>query len=156
MKGNPPRVTTMKVAGTVSDLYDRDFYAWAAEQSALLRAGNLSAADIAPIAEEIESMGRGEKRELVSRLTVPLLRLLTWEHQPDRRGNSWLLSIENARDAITDHLADNPSLKAKLDEAMTTACRLARRKASIETDIAVSIFPAECPWTFEQAMQEEL
>jgi hypothetical protein len=42
------------------DLYDRDFYAWTAEQAGLLRAGNVSAADIAHIAEEIESMGRSE------------------------------------------------------------------------------------------------
>ena len=41
-------------------LYDRDFYAWANEQAALLRAGKITAADIAHIAEEIESMGRGE------------------------------------------------------------------------------------------------
>ncbi len=50
----------------MSDLYDRDFYAWANRQAALLRAGNLADADIANIAEEIESMGRGEKRELVT------------------------------------------------------------------------------------------
>lgn len=140
----------------MSDLYDRDFYAWAAEQSALLRAGKLSAADIAHIAEEIETMGRSEKRELVSRLTVLLLYLLKWQHQPVRRGTSWLLSIENARDEITDHLADNPSLKGKLAEAMTTAYRLAHRKAAIETDMAVTTFPAECPWNFEQAMQQKL
>jgi hypothetical protein len=54
-------------------LYDRDFYAWANEQAALLRAGKLDAADIAHIAEEIESMGKTEKRELVSRLSVLLL-----------------------------------------------------------------------------------
>ncbi|NCC29400.1 MAG: DUF29 family protein, partial [Gammaproteobacteria bacterium] len=41
-------------------LYDRDFFAWANEQAALLRAGRLAAADIDNIAEEIESMGRSE------------------------------------------------------------------------------------------------
>ncbi len=40
-------------------LYDSDFFAWANQQAALLRAGQLSAADIENIAEEIESMGRG-------------------------------------------------------------------------------------------------
>jgi hypothetical protein len=53
-----------------ADLYDRDFHAWATEQAALLRAGALSSADIEHIAEEIESMGRTDKRELISRLTV--------------------------------------------------------------------------------------
>ena len=57
-------------------LHDQDFYAWANEQAALLRAGRLSEADIEHIAEEIESMGKTEKRELVSRLTILLLHLL--------------------------------------------------------------------------------
>jgi hypothetical protein len=80
----------------VSDLYDRDFLAWANEQAALLRAGDFSAADIANIAEEIDSMGRSEKRELERRLTNLPLHLLKWEVQtapslvaavgPDRQG----------------------------------------------------------------------
>jgi hypothetical protein len=51
-----------------SDLHERDFHAWANQQAALLRAGKLSDADVANIAEEIESMGRSEKRECGDRL----------------------------------------------------------------------------------------
>ena len=47
-----------------SPLYDSDFYAWSREQAELLRAGKLAEADIEHIAEEIDSMGRTEKREL--------------------------------------------------------------------------------------------
>jgi hypothetical protein len=54
-------------------LYERDFHAWANQQAALLRAGQLSDADIENIAEEIESMGRSEKREPIGRPTVLLL-----------------------------------------------------------------------------------
>jgi hypothetical protein len=139
----------------MSDLYERDFYAWACEQAALLHAGRLAEADIANIAEEIDSMGRGEKRELVSRMTVLLQHMLKWQFQPERRGTSWRLSIENARDEIEDHLGDNPSLTAKLPESVTTAYRLARRKAAIETGIALDVFPGNCPWTCDQAMQSE-
>jgi len=87
-----------------NDLYDRDFYAWANEQAALLRAGKLSDADVANIAEEIESMGRSEKRELVSRLVVLLLHLLKWQYQPARRGRSWQVTIENTRDELDRHM----------------------------------------------------
>ena len=45
-----------------SPLYDSDFYAWSLEQAELLRKGELAQADIEHIAEEIESMGRTEKR----------------------------------------------------------------------------------------------
>ncbi|MDB5403269.1 MAG: hypothetical protein JWQ55_5287 [Rhodopila sp.] len=63
-------------------LYDHDFYAWANEQAALLRDGRFSEADMAHIAEEIESLGKTEKRELVNRLSVLLLHLLKWQFQP--------------------------------------------------------------------------
>jgi hypothetical protein len=45
-------------------LYDRDFFAWANEQAALLRAGRLAAADIDTIAEEIESVSVAQSMEL--------------------------------------------------------------------------------------------
>lgn len=138
----------------MSGLYERDFYAWSNEQAALLRSGNLAAADIANIAEEIESMGRSEKRELVSRLAILLLHLLKWRYQTDRRSRSWELSIDNSRDALGDHLADNPSLKSKVEEAVATAYRTARREAAIETGLPLETFPAACPWTFDQAMQD--
>jgi hypothetical protein len=63
-----PSDRVQPVEGIVPTLYGADFYAWANEQAALLRAGDLAKADIAPIAEEIEGMGKAEKRELVSRL----------------------------------------------------------------------------------------
>ncbi len=67
--------------------YEKDFYAWANEQAALLRGGKLAEADIEHIAEEIESMGKTEKRELVARLTVLLLHLLKWRYQPNLQGS---------------------------------------------------------------------
>jgi hypothetical protein len=135
--------------------HDTDFYAWSLEQAALLKAGRVAEADLESIAEEIESMGKTEKRELVSRLTVLLLHLLKWQRQPEGRGNSWRLSIANARDEITDLLSDNPSLKSVLDGVMTSAYRYARRKAAIETGVDEDAFPAHSPWSFNQAMDEE-
>ena len=138
----------------VKSLHEIDFYAWAVEQAGLLRAGRLDEADLANIAEEIESMGKTEKRELVSRLTVLLLHLLKRSQQPTLRGNSWRLSIANARDEIQDLIADNPSLKAQRDGVLATAYRYARRKAAVETDLAEECFPSACPWTFETALNE--
>ena len=135
-------------------LHDNDFYAWSLEQAALLREGRVGEADLATIAEEIESMGKTEKRELVSRLTVLLLHLLKWERQPAGRSNSWRLSIANARDEIVDLLDDNPSLKAVIDNVMTSAYRYARRKAAIETDMSEDTFPERCPWNFVRTMEE--
>jgi hypothetical protein len=135
-----------------NSLYDRDFYAWANEQAALLRAGRLAEADLENIAEEIESMGRSEKRELVSRLKVLLIHLLKWRFQPTRRGNSWRLSIEEQRREVADHLADNPSLQAKLPDALGSAYTTAVLAAARETGLDRNTFPSACPWTYDQIM----
>jgi Domain of unknown function DUF29 len=136
-------------------LYDQDFYAWANEQAALLRAGKLSAADIEHIAEEIESMGKTEKRELVNRLAVLLRHLLKWQFQPIRRGSSWERTILEQRVRLVSHMADNPSLKEKCGAAIMEAYRLALIGATDETALPTATFPAACPWNFEQIMDED-
>ena len=135
--------------------YDRDFYAWTNEQAALLRAGKLGQADLAHIAEEIESMGKTEKRELVSRLTVLLLHLLKWRFQPELRGASWRLSVEEQRIQVASHLGDNPSLKALLTIAIGDAYRLAVIGARRETGLDAATFPSICPWSFDQMTDDD-
>ena len=136
-------------------LHDQDFYAWANEQAGLLRAGRLSEADIEHIAEEIESMGKSEKRELVSRLRILLLHLLKWRFQPRRRGVSWEGSIINTRDELEDHLRDNPSLKPQLSTALETAYRRAVVDAGTESGFSKATFPHACPWTCDQIMDQD-
>jgi hypothetical protein len=138
-----------------NSLYDRDFYAWANEQAALLRAGRLSEADIENIAEEIESMGRSEKRELINRLAVLLMHLLKWQFQPALRGNSWRLTIEEQRYRLENHLNDNPSLKSQLASALKDAYKLALVQAERETGHARSTFPSMCPFTYENAVNPD-
>jgi hypothetical protein len=136
-------------------LYDHDFYAWANAQAALLRAGKLSIADIEHIADEIESMGRCEKRELVDQLAVLLAHLLKWKFQSGFRSKSWLRTIREQRFRLQRHLADNPSLKASLDEAIADAHRLALIAAADETDLDEKVFPVRCIWSFEQIVDDE-
>jgi len=135
---------------TNDKLYDRDFYAWANEQARLIRAGLLSDLDIENLAEEVESMGRSEKRELVSRLQVLILHLLKWEFQPAMRSTSWRLTIVEQRLRLSVHLSENPSLKAQVDEIIASAYRISILGASRETGLDIKQFPAACPWTFDQ------
>jgi hypothetical protein len=127
------QLSTMPVK---SPLYDRDFFAWSLEQADLLRAGKLAVADIEHIAEEIESMGRAEKRELISRLSVLLLHLIKWRNQPDKRSPNWEASIRVQRNRLADHLDDNPSLKPLLPQALASAYRDAALEAVAETGLA--------------------
>jgi hypothetical protein len=100
-------------------------------------------------------MGKTEKRELVSRLTVLLLHLLKWQFQPMLQGPSWRATVRIQRRDLARHLADNPSLKAKLGEAIQDAYGNATIRASAETGLAESSFPADVPWTFDRIMDEE-
>ena len=65
-------------------LYDQDFYAWAKRNAELLRQGRTSEVDTEHIAEELESMTRSEKRELVNRLAILMVHLLKWQVQATR------------------------------------------------------------------------
>jgi len=134
--------------------YNSDFYGWTQEQAALLKAGRLSEIDIENLIEEVETMGRSEKRELNSRLTVLLLHLLKWQFQPIRRGNSWRITIEQQRLEFKDVLDDNPSLKPLLDAILLQAYTKAKVAASKETAIDKSVFPELCPWSFSQLLDE--
>jgi hypothetical protein len=136
-------------------LYDTDFHAWAQEQAGLLRTGRLDQADIEHIAEEIESMGRSEKRELVSRLTVLLTHLLKWHFQPAFRGSSWRRIIERQRLHLDEHLAETPSLRPLLDDGVRTAYRHARIDAEHETGLLRETFPAACPFAASQILDGE-
>ena len=135
-------------------LYDQDFYAWTNEQARLLRAGKLSEADIEHIAEEIESLGKTEKRELLNRLSILLLHLLKWQVRPERRDVRWQVTIRNQRRALARHLADNPSLKSKVPEAIIDAYGDARGEAYAETGTPEETFPATCPSTFDELTLE--
>jgi hypothetical protein len=135
--------------------YDRDFYAWANEQAALLRAGEVSRADVENIAEELERLGRTEKREFVGRLTALLSLLLKARFQPRKRSPSWKTEIASARGQLLEHLEDNPSLKDKLPEAIAAAFRNARRAAVDEAGPEDGAFPGACPWTFERMVDEK-
>lgn len=134
--------------------YDHDFYGWAYEQADLLRKGDFSHLDILNLIEEVESMGRSEKRELRSRLSVLIAHLLNWQYQPAYRGTSWELTIKEQRIKTAEVLSENPSLKPKLDEVLVQAYKTAHLIAQKETGFSANTFPASCPYSIEQLLDE--
>jgi hypothetical protein len=135
--------------------YEQDFYGWTQEQARLLREGWFSELDVANVIEEIESLGRGERRGLVSHLRALLTHLLKWTYQPSRRGRSWRLSIEVQRLEARRHLAENPSLKPQLEGVLEDAFRLAVIDAERQTRLSRKTFPTICPWTFAPVMSDD-
>jgi len=135
--------------------YDEDFYAWTQEQARLLRAGAFSEVDASNLAEEIEDMGKSNRRELGSRLAVLLMHLLKWQFQPNRRSPGWAATIAEQRDEIAEVLSDSPSLRSVVGDKLTTIYARARRKAVSETGLPEKAFPEECPFKPEQILAED-
>ena len=135
--------------------YEIDIIAWANEQAALLRAGKLSDIDIAQIAEEIEDVGKSERRELASRMAVLLAHLLKWQFQPGRRGSSWQRTIKEQRRGIAAHLRETPSLKTSLADSNWQEGVWADATAKAIDETGLDLFPEECPWTVEQVLSPD-
>jgi hypothetical protein len=92
--------------------YDRDFNLWIEQTVDLLKAGRFEALDIDNLVDELESMSRRDKREIISRIDVILMHLLKWKYQPTQRSLSWESSIQNNRTEIWRIIEDSPSLKS--------------------------------------------
>lgn len=136
-------------------LYDRDFYLWLQETAQLLRNGEFDRLDIENLVEEIESMGRSDKHAVESNLEVVLMHLLKYKYQPDRRSRSWRLTLFEHRDRLRKAFRESPSLRPYLASEFEDCYRNARKKASIETDLPIATFPADSPFTPEQALDED-
>jgi hypothetical protein len=128
-------------------LYEHDFVAWLDQQAALVRASQLSKLDLVNIAEELENMGRSERRALESQLIRLLMHLLKWQYQRSHRTGSWHLSIRDARRQIEQILKDSPSLRSYMAEIFSQCYDAARGDAAAETNQPINVFPVNCPYT---------
>jgi hypothetical protein len=136
----------------IASLYEADYSRWLFENAPLLRVGRFSEADIANIAEELEDIGRGEKRAVGSHIAMRLRHLLEWQFQPDLRSSSWRGSIYNARGSIEDLLGERPGLGNRVPELVADRYAIALYNAVIETGLPESAFPATCPYSPEEVL----
>jgi hypothetical protein len=133
---------------------EADYARWCDEQGALLRSGKLDAIDRENLAEEIESLGRSERREIESRLNILLLHLLRWKFQSEKRKSGWKGSILEASRQLRRILAESPSLKNYPAQILREEYEIARLKAADETGLGEDNFPQECPFTMDDIFDE--
>ncbi len=136
-------------------LYQADYYGWLQENAQLIREKRFSELDVDNIIEELESMGKSEKRELSNRLTVLLMHLLKWQYQSVKRSTSWRNTIAVQRIDIRELLEDSPSLRREVTDKIAVAYEKAVLTAEVETGIEKQNFPAACPFSFEQILDED-
>jgi hypothetical protein len=139
----------------MNETYLTDFNSWIDQTTQLLRDRRWQDIDVAHLIEEIQDLGKSEQRAITSQLTRLLMHLLKWQYQPQRRSDSWLDSITDARTQIDLAIADSPSLKhypaAQLKESYTRA----RRQAAKQTGLQMLEFPEECPYSLNLVLDED-
>ncbi len=136
-------------------LYDEDFYAWAMTTATLLRQRRFAEIDIAHVAEELEDVGKHERRALESHTRNVTLRLLKWRFQPEGHSVSWRQSIRNGRLEIQKLLRDSPSLTGQIPQMLDDEYPAARADAIDEMGLSEEIFPLHCPFIAEQVLDTE-
>jgi hypothetical protein len=146
----------------IADRYEIDFFRWTQAQAAALREWRWDDVDIDHLAEEIESMGRRDRRAFFSQLQRLMVHFLKWTHQPAKRERSWQRSINDARDRLAVLEDESPSLVGEGNSAaedfqdrLNRSYAKARRIAADETDLPIESFPDSCPYTMEQLRDEK-
>ena len=141
---------------TVSNLYETDFVLWIDQTAQLLRSGAFDQVDWENVIEEIESLGRSDKRSLESQVTRVLMHMLKLDYQTERRSNSWRGSIVEGRTQIKGLLRDSPSLKPYLAEVFDQCYQDVVEQAIAETSLPVDTFPADCPYTVDEVLARKI
>lgn len=127
-------------------LYQQDYVAWCEDIVTQLRLRNIDDLDFENLIEEVENLGRSDRRELKNRFVVLVAHILKRIYVNLLNNfNGWEITIIEQRQQIKGLLEDSPSLKPYLIEllpkAYTDALELVRSEyQQIE-------FPAT--WQFE-------
>ena len=145
----------MQTSPDYQTLYDRDYALWLDSQVRALKSKNYQAIDLENLIEEIEDMGRSDKRALDSNMIVVLLHLLKYKYQPEKRTNSWKYSIREHRRRIKRILKDSPSLKRYCQSELAENYQDAREGAADETGLPLDIFPVNSPFTLAEILNPD-
>jgi len=134
--------------------YDTDFYAWTQDTAQAIRERRWSDLDTENLLEEIESMGKSERRGIESRLEILLSHLLKRQYQADKHTGSWDMTIKEQRLKVSQLFEENPTLRGRAEELIQRAYKIARLRASRESYLAEDVFPVACPWSEQQVLEE--
>ena len=146
-----------------AEVYEQDIDAWIDEQVRLLKEGRVHEIDVTHLIEELQDMGKSNRRELESRLIILIAHLLKWELQLESlsgqwkqfEGKSWRNTIIEQRTQMLFLLRKVPSLKAVLQDAIDETYPEARGLAVKETGLELVLFPGHCPYTADQLLDED-
>ncbi|MEH2278544.1 MAG: DUF29 domain-containing protein [Nostoc sp.] len=146
-----------QIEPSTQTLYDQDYYLWLRTTINQLRTNQFSSVDLDNLIEELEDMGRSQKRtvkSLLIRLFEHLLKLTYWNVERERNQGHWKGEIRTFRREIKDELKDSPSLKPYILEIFDQCYQDARTEASDRSQLSIDIFPLIPIGSLEQILDE--
>ena len=121
-------------------LYEQDFLLWSEDIAAKLKTRNFEHLDLENLIEEVESLGRSDRKELLSRLVVifeHLLKRLYVELANDYNG--WERTVRTQRNELVILLKQSPSLKSIWQKSVEDAWSIALK--SVQKEYLNTKFP---------------
>ena len=143
------------ITNKLTACYEEDYNLWTEQMVDLLRARRFEELDIDNLLDELESMSKRDKREILSRLKLILMHVLKWNYQPDQQSASWEKKIRKNREEIAQILQDSPSLKSYVETVLDQAYASARKNAASETGLLIDEFPENCPFAIAEILNED-
>jgi hypothetical protein len=139
--------------------HDKDFFLWTRQQAEALRrlaeARPNGEVDWPNLIEEIEDLGKEQQHAIVSHLIVALVHLFKLSYSPDLEPRRhWMVEIDAQRGSLERRLRINPSLRARSDELLAEAWRLASRQLKLQFGRGSAI-PTDCPFTLAQLLNDD-
>ncbi|HAG85147.1 MAG TPA: DUF29 domain-containing protein [Cyanobacteria bacterium UBA12227] len=130
---------------TSKTLYDADFALWIEETVSQLKNGELAQIDWENLIEEIESLGKSQRKAVRSFL-VRLLEHLLKRHYVLMSDcyRAWEIEIRNFRQNLRIELEDSPSLKSFIVEILSKSYEMALE--NVREDYPITDFPDDCPF----------
>jgi hypothetical protein len=139
----------------LSQLYEQDYFLWLEKTAELLKNRNFSQLDLENLIEEIESLGKSEKRAVASFLKQLLKHLLLysyWDSEREWSGRGWLEEISNFRFELSQYL-DSKTLSNYAEQELETIYARARQEAILKSNLTT--IPAKCPYSLEQILDDQ-
>jgi hypothetical protein len=143
-----------KLQSKSAQLYEADFYVWAEEQAALLRARRFDALDLENLIEEVEGLAATKLSAVLNGARVVMEHLLKLQFSPatDPR-HTWRASVREHRHRVQTDLT--PRIERILGDQLSRFYTMARDDAAAGMrdhgqHAAADALPATCPYTLDQ------
>ncbi len=149
---------TTEISLKQTSVYDTDYQLWLEQTVADLRSQNFHNLDLENLIEEIESLGKRDKRAIASylrRLCEHLLKIKYWQAEREICFRGWDLEVSNFRLNIAALLKDSPSLKNYLSENFVSEYKSARKLFLKASELDAATVPPEPEFTLGEALDED-